>query len=177
MEKDLYVPIVVTLAISGALLAGSPSPWMTAVFLFFLIVSLCYYFFIYPKNSVHDLRLVQWYYVALAVQCVHFIEEYIGKFYILFPALFEMPPISKDEFVIFNLLAYAIFILGGIAIFRNARSFMLIPIFFILLGVMANGIVHVLLALWNGGYFPGLYSAIAYLFLGPFLLKLIQNGR
>ena len=175
MKKEVYVPLLITLILALALLLLSPSPWINGVFLLFLIVSSLYYFTTYPNNPRPNLRLAQWYFVALAVQCLHFVEEYVGMLYIELPALFELPPIEKDEFVNFNLVAYAIFILGGVAILKNARSFMLIPIFFILLGVLANGIIHVLLAIWTGGYFAGLYTAIIYLFLGPLLLKLLNK--
>ena len=173
IRREVYVPIVITLITATVLYFGSPSPWITGVFLVFLAVSLLFYFVIYPEDAIPDLRLAQWYFVALAVQCLHFVEEYVGAIYIKLPALLEIPPISKDGFVVFNLVAYAIFILGGIALIKHLRSFMIIPIFFILLGVFANGIIHVLLTLWNGSYFPGLYTAIAYLFLGPFLLRQI----
>lgn len=174
MKKEVYLPYGIALILVGGLIIFSPSLWIALIFIFFLAVSLGYYLFYYPEHPTPNLRLAQWYFVALAVQCLHFIEEYLGSFYIQFPALFDLEPIERDEFVIFNLGAYAIFILGGIAIFKNARSYMLIPIFFILLGVMANGIIHVLLALWTGAYFPGLLTAIIYLILGPWLLKLLK---
>ena len=176
MKKDGYIPVLITLVLALVLFLWSPSPLITGIFILFLGVSLLFYFVIYPSNSSPNIRLAQWYFIALAVQCVHFVEEYLGKLYIELPALFDVPPIERDAFVIFNLLAYSIFILGGIAIFKNLRSLMIVPIFFILFGVLANGIFHVLLALWNGSYFPGLYTALVYLFLGPLLLRLLKAG-
>ena len=173
MKKEVYIPPGIVLVAFILLLIGSPSIWITAVFGFFLVVSLLYYYLFYSKTAVPDLRIAQWYYVALAVQCAHFIEEYIGEIYVRLPALLEIPPIGKDEFVLFNLGAYAIFILGGIALFKGSRSFMLIPLFFVLFGVLANGIIHLILTLWNGSYFPGFYTGLVYLFLGPYLLKLL----
>ena len=173
MKKETYIPLGVTLLIVLALFLWAPSPWIKGVFIFFMIVSLLFYFLLFRTHMSPNLVLAQGYFIALAVQCIHFIEEYIGAIYIKLPELFDLPPIGKDEFVIFNLGAYAIFILGGIAVFRNYHRLMVIPIFFVLLGVMANGIIHVLLALWTTSYFPGLYTALIYLILGPYLIRML----
>ena len=45
--------------------------------------------------------------------------------------------------------------------------------FFIVVGVMLNSIGHIIIALYVGGYFSGLYSALAYLIVGPMLIKRI----
>jgi len=175
MRKETYIPVGITLAALVLLLLWAPSPWITAVFSFFMIVSLIFSFFVYRPEETNNLKIATWYFIALAIQCIHFIEEYVGLIYIRLPALLDMPPIGQDEFVIFNLFAYAVFILGGIALFRNYRVMMVIPIFFILMGVMANGIIHVILALWQSSYFPGLFTALAYLFLGPYLIKMLRG--
>jgi len=177
MKKETYIPLGVTSLGILALLLWAPSPWIQGLFIFFLIISLLFYFLLFRADRTPNLILAQGYFIALAVQCFHFIEEYVGEIYIRLPQLFELPPIDKDEFVIFNLVAYAVFILGGIALFRNYRGVMVIPIFFVLLGVMANGIIHVLLALWTASYFPGLYTALLYLFLGPYLIRMLTGKR
>lgn len=177
MKKETYIPAGITLAAIVLLLLWAPAPWITAVFSFFMVVSLVFYFLVYRHETTQNLKLAQWYFVALAIQFVHFIEEYIGELYVRLPALLDMPPIGRDEFVLFNLGAYAVFILGGIAVFRNYPFVMVIPIFFILLGVMANGIIHVLIALWQTSYFPGLYTALAYLVLGPYLIRMLKGSR
>lgn len=176
MKKETYIPAIITLAAIVILLLWSPSPWITGLFSFFMIVSLFFYILMYRPDETQNLKLAQWYFIALAIQCVHFIEEYVGMIYIELPSLLDIQPIGQDAFVLFNLGAYAIFILGGIALFRNYHGMMVIPIFFILMGVMANGIIHVLLALWQSSYFPGLYTALAYLVLGPYLIKLLLGG-
>lgn len=177
MKKDIYLPLGVSLLAVLALLQLAPSPWIKVVFIFFLILSLLFYFQLFRADGTSSLLLAQGYFVALAVQCIHFIEEYVGEIYIRLPELFDLPPIKKDDFVLFNLGAYAVFILGGIALFRNYRRLMVIPIFFVLLGVMANGIIHVLLALWTSSYFPGLYTALIYLILGPYLIGMLRGNR
>lgn len=173
MNKDHYIPLVISVAAIAALALWAPAMWIKGIFIFFVMVSLLCYYLVFPKDTIPDLRLAQGYFVALAIQCLHFIEEYLGEFYVRFPELFELPPIGKDEFVLFNLSAYAVFILGGIALFRNYQSLVVIPIFFVLLGVMANGIIHVLLAVWTAAYFPGLYTGLAYLILGPYLIRML----
>jgi hypothetical protein len=125
------------------------------------------------KRTWDPHRILPIYLVALAVQFVHFTEEYLTDFIILLPALINQPPYPEDFWVVFNMIAYAFFILGAVFLFQRKREFFVIPLFFILVGVVFNGIAHILLAIFVGGYFPGLFTALAYLILGPLVLRRI----
>jgi hypothetical protein len=102
---------------------------------------------------------------------IHFAEEYLTGFTTALPALIGAEPYPINYWLTFNMVAYFIFILGGIVLFQKMKGLMIIPIFFILAGVVLNGIGHLLLSLYVGGYFPGLYTALIYLVLGPMLMK------
>jgi len=52
---------------------------------------------------------------------------------------------------------------------------MIIPLFFILVGVLLNSIGHILISLYVGGYFSGLYTAIIYIIIGPILIKRVLD--
>ena len=67
------------------------------------------------------------------------------------------------------MVAYFIFILGGIVIFKRIKELMIIPVFFILLGVLLNAVAHILVSIYIGGYFPGLYTESFMLFLDQYL--------
>ena len=173
MRKEIFIPIAIALISIILLVWLAPSNWVKGIFILFVLLSLLFYFFLYEHKPELSRELAVWYFIALAIQCLHFIEEYMGTFYVQLPELMDTTPLEKDDFVLFNLSAYAIFIVGGIAIIKNYKALMLIPIFYILLGVLGNGVIHVLLGIWSWSYFPGLYTAIVFLFLGPVLIRML----
>jgi hypothetical protein len=61
--------------------------------------------------------------------------------------------------------------MGGIILFKRIKELMIIPLFFILAGVLFNSIAHILISMYIGGYFPGLYTVLIYLVLGPILIQ------
>lgn len=122
-------------------------------------------------------RFLPYYLLALAVQLIHFAEEYTFGFQVrIVDVLPAMPPFDQTTFVVFNMVAYAIFLLGGIGVFYKVRSSMLIVWFFSIV-FLANSVWHLLLAVWVGGYFPGLYTSIPGWLFGPLLLNRIGSRR
>lgn len=121
-------------------------------------------------------KLLPLYLLAVAIQTLHFAEEYLTGFYDKFPELFEGAAYPVDTFVVFNMCAYFLFILGAVMIYRKMREPMMIPLFFIAYGVIGNAISHLVFAIVAGGYFPGLYTSFAYWILGPLLLRALWQG-
>ncbi|MDH3247136.1 MAG: HXXEE domain-containing protein, partial [Saprospiraceae bacterium] len=147
---------------------------LTSVLVFVPGVIVSYLAFLQiSKRELDSHRILPLYLVALAVQLLHFTEEYLTDFVTKLPELFNQPPYPINFWIVFNMIAYAIFILGAISLFQNKKEFYVIPLFFILIGVVFNGIAHVLLAAFVGDYFPGLFTALAYLIIGPMLLRLV----
>jgi len=146
---------------------------ISSVILFIPVVILSFviYRFTFFNTCSRSDELLPLYLVAVGVQMIHFAEEYLTGFTTALPALIGAKPYPLGYWLAFNMVAYFIFILGGIVIFQKMKELMMIPIFFILAGVVLNGIGHVLLSLYVGGYFPGLYTALIYLVLGPLLMK------
>lgn len=124
-------------------------------------------------------RIIQLYYLGICVQLLHFAEEHSTEFYQLFPELFGAEAFSEMEFVVFNMIAYGVFILAPLLVYLRGRRFFLIPmLFFIIYGMIGNAITHSYLTIMQGSYFPGVYTAIIYFFFGPYLLSFfISNKR
>lgn len=128
----------------------------------------------YLRNSRREMpkpeRTLPIYLIALAVQFLHFTEEYLYGFdHRISELMAGMPPFKPSVFVAFNMVAYSLFILAGLGMYKGVRWSMIIVWFFVFAGVIGNAIWHPLMSLRVGGYFPGLYTSFAYLIIGPVL--------
>jgi hypothetical protein len=116
-------------------------------------------------------RVLPVYLVALAIQFLHFTEEYVYGFHQRVTEIMEgMPPFNINVFVTFNMIAYCLFLLAGLGMYKGIK-FPMIIVWFFAICVLGNAIWHLLLTLKVGGYFPGLYTSFAGWILGPILLK------
>lgn len=169
---------------TGNLVAASGIA-LTAIIIFFLVhpaqkfvfvPSMILAFLCYLRTSRREMpkpeRVLPIYLIALAVQFLHFTEEYLYGFdHRISELMAGMPPFNLNVFVTFNMVAYSLFILAGLGMYKGIRWAMIIVWFFVFGGVIGNAIWHPLLALRVGGYFPGLYTSFAYLIIGPILWK------
>ncbi len=173
MQKSIYIPLLVA-SMAIVLLIWS-SKWLPIVIVFVpgVVLAFVVYLFTFYKHPPEPGKLLPLYLLALGIQFLHFAEEYVTGFTVELPKLLGQEEYSKEVLVIFNMVAYFVFALGGIALYKKSREWMIIPIFFILVGVVFNSIAHILTTVYVGGYFPGLYTAIVYLFIAPILLKRI----
>ncbi|MGD8415984.1 MAG: HXXEE domain-containing protein [Pseudomonadales bacterium] len=96
--------------------------------------------------------------VTAGIQAVHFSEELSTGFHERLPALFGLPPMSLGVFVGFNLVWIGIWSVS-VAWLRTGHPFPLFAAWFLAIAGCANGIVHPLLSLLVGGYFPGLVTS------------------
>ena len=177
-NTEKYVPILLAFIGILGIWFGAPSILVKWIFISGTLVTLVFYYVVIESSKgLNSDKLLPLYLIALSVQFLHFLEEYHGRLYDKLPQLFDFPSIDRDAFITFNLVAYSIFILGAIAIYLESKKFMLIPLFFILLGTMANGVLHSLISLWQGSYFPGLYTALIYLILGPMMIRILLQKK
>ena len=95
---------------------------------------------------------------AISLQCLHFTEEFLTHFNERFPQRFGLPAWSNEFFVAFNLFWIAVWILAAIGVRANVRL-AFFPVWFLIIGMVINGIAHPLLAIAAGGYFPGLWTS------------------
>lgn len=148
---------------------------LTSVWTFIpgVILTFVVYLKTYYKKIPKPERILPLYLLLMGIQCLHFAEEYVTDFHVEVPKLLGQEPYPLDYWLTFNMIAYFFFIVGGIAIYKKKKEYMLLPLFFIVVGVLLNGLGHVLLSIYTGGYFPGLFSALLYVILGPIILKRI----
>jgi hypothetical protein len=133
-------------------------------------------FVCYLRTSYREMpkveRVLPIYLIALAIQFLHFTEEYVYGFHFRVTEIMAgMPPFDINVFVIFNMIAYCLFLLAGLGMYKGMKFPMIIVWFFVIAGVLGNAIWHPLLALRVGRYFPGLYTSLAYWIVGPILLR------
>jgi hypothetical protein len=116
--------------------------------------------------------------LALAVQFVHFAEEFATGFPTDFAVLYGGDPYGQDLFVIFNMSAYAIFAVAAVAVVTERLAFLLVPaMFFLVYGAIANAISHTWWSIMLGDYFPGLVTAQLFWVVGPLALDRLTGGR
>ncbi|MFL5608673.1 MAG: hypothetical protein ACJ8AD_19615, partial [Gemmatimonadaceae bacterium] len=89
----------------------------------FLVIALgvSYMLWLFHVERPSTQRLLPMFLVAVIVQCAHLIEEVWSEFYRAFPPVLGSEPWSERQFVIFNLLWLAVFLLTGLGIVRQWR--------------------------------------------------------
>jgi len=109
------------------------------------------------------------YLVAIAVQCLHFTEEFLTGFQRQFPKLIGYEW-SDAQFVTFNMTWLVMFVLAGLGVYRRMQLAYLVVLFLALAGGVGNGAGHLLLTLLQGRYFPGTATAPLCLLVGIALM-------
>ena len=100
------------------------------------------------------------YLVVVALQCLHFAEEFVTGFQRRFPQRFDLEPWPDSFFVIFNAICICVWVLAGASISAGRTSRVVgVAVWFLTFGAIGNGIAHPVLAIASGGYFPGLITA------------------
>jgi hypothetical protein len=169
-----------TIAIPTAMAVGSIVVWsrvshgntLRYTFVPTMALSWALYMLYLRKNMPDPEKITSFYLFALAWQLVHFVEENSTGFRYRWPSeIFGAEPYGDRQYVAINALSYAIFIAGGVALLKRRPEFSLPAIFFSVMGVMFNGIQHPIYSIMVKGYFPGLFTGLVDLAIGPFLLK------
>ncbi len=115
--------------------------------------------------------------LAIAVQCLHFAEEYLTGFQRQFPKLIG-DEWSDARFVAFNMAWLAVFVLAALGVYRRVALAYLVVLFLALGGGVGNGAGHLLLSASQGRYFPGAATAPLCLLAGIGLLaRLFRQNR
>lgn len=96
--------------------------------------------------------------LAVVVQGLHFTEELTTDLHERLGALFGLPGIPLTTFVVFNLLWLAIWVLSIPGV-RSGRAMAFFAAWFLAIAGIFNGILHPLLAVAAGEYFPGLITS------------------
>jgi len=96
--------------------------------------------------------------LAIAVHSMHFAEEAAMGFHEQLPALLGLQGIPFSVFVTFNLLWLAVWV-ASVPGIRSGNKGAFFATWFLAIAGMVNGVAHPLLAVTQGGYFPGLFSS------------------
>lgn len=115
-------------------------------------------------------RLLRLSVLTLGLQSLHFAEEWGTGLHERLPELFGFPPWPVAFFVSFNLFWMAVWGLsiGGLRAQVRAAFF---PLWFLGIACAANGLLHPLLSVAAGGYFPGLLTSPLVGITGVLLLR------
>ncbi len=135
-----------------------------------VVAFVCYLLTSYRETPKVE-RVLPVYLIALAIQFLHFTEEYVYGFPLRVTEIMAgMPSFNVNVFVAFNMIAYCLFLLAGLGMYKGIK-FPMIIVWFFAIAVLGNAIWHLLLTLRVSGYFPGLYTSFAGWIVGPILLK------
>ena len=175
INKALLIPL--TIVIISIAVFWMVSSTLTSVLVFIpgTIISFIVYLNTFYKKTPGPERILPLYLLALGIQFLHFTEEYLTDFTVEVPNLLGQPAYPQDYWVVFNMAAYFVFIMGGIIVFKSIKELMIIPLFFMLVGVLLNSIGHIVISFYVGAYFPGLYTALIYAVVGPILIKRVLD--
>jgi uncharacterized protein with HXXEE motif len=169
-----------TVVIPTAMAAGSIAVWMRVshgntlkyTFVPSMLVSWLLYLRFLRQRMPEPDKITAFYLLALAWQLVHFVEENSTGFRYRWPVeIFGTHPYGDRQYVAINALSYAVFLAGGVALLKRRPEFSLPAVFFAVMGVMYNGVQHPIYSLMVKGYFPGLWTGLIDLAMGPLLLR------
>ena len=180
-KTDLIIGTVIALVMATAFTLLSSGLSLIVTFVPGIVVAWLTYVWLYldKRHLPSGATFLPVFFVALAVQFIHFAEEFTTGFRTSFPLLYGGTPYSADLFVTFNMAAYFMFTLTCVLVFTKSFRFLLVPsLFFIIYGAIGNAISHTWWSLYLGAYFPGLVTAQLYWIVGPFLLyKLVGRPK
>jgi hypothetical protein len=128
----------------------------------------------------------QWLFICLAfTQALHSTEEYFTELYNRFPAVTGklneftgfIPTInmSGSTFIGLNIVAVLFLFIVSVFLFRKKRWAMRIA-FVAAVVETINGVIHVSAAVYTGGYFPGVFSAVGLLIMAILYIRSL-GGR
>jgi hypothetical protein len=180
-KKDLLVGTVIALVMATVFTRLSSGMSLIVTFVPGVILTLVTYVWLFAKKRPLPAGsdFIPLFFTLLAVQFIHFAEEYVTGFGTRFPALYGGVPYSDNLFVVFNMNAYCVFSVACILVFTKNVRYLLIPaLFFVIYGAIGNAIAHTWWSLYLGAYFPGLVTAQIYWILGPLVLsRLVGSPR
>lgn len=172
-KKDLIIGTVIALVMGTIFAFLSSGMSLIVTFIPGLIFTWLTFVWLYAKKiELPDgSEFLPIFFALLAVQFLHFAEEFITGFRINFPVLYGGTEYSEGLFVVFNMLSYFIFTVACIFVFTKGIRFLLIPVlFFIIYGAIGNAVSHTWWSIYLQSYFPGFFTAQIYWILGPMTL-------
>jgi len=97
-------------------------------------------------------------------------------FYKELPSIFNANSWTGSQFIIFNIVWLIIFLLAAIGSFKKFKLSFLIVWFFVLIGGIGNGIMHIGLSLLRKEYFPGSVTSVFLFAIGIIMIQNITSS-
>ncbi len=119
-------------------------------------------------NEAAGHRVVPLLLAGIVVHCFHVMEEFVTRFHERFPQMLGLEVWSDDFFVTVNLGLISLFVLSAIGLQKSFRP-AYVPVWFLAIAMVLNGVAHPALAIRAGGYFPGLVTSPVAGVVGVFL--------
>lgn len=96
--------------------------------------------------------------LTIAGQVLHFGEELLTELYVVFPTSFGYPAAPQSVFVSANITALVVWT-GALLAVRQGIVIAVLPLWFLGFAELLNLFLHPGLAIWTGGYYPGVITA------------------
>jgi len=178
--KDLVLGTAIALVMGTTFTLLSSGMSLIVTFVPGVIVTWLIYVWLFVRKATlpSSTAFLPLFFALLAVQFIHFAEEFTTGFRVQFPSLYGGTPYSDNLFVVFNMIAYFIFAMACILVFTRNLRFLLFPsLFFIVYGAIGNAISHTWWTLYLRAYFPGLITAQLFWIAGPLVLYKLLGGH
>jgi hypothetical protein len=119
--RALVVPSLMAIGMASTFWMLSSGPSLRVTFVPGVVLAYALYVTTCLRGLPPPERVLPVYIVALAVQFLHFTEEYLTHFDERFPGLWSAPAYSRELFVSFNMGAYALFTLGALILYGGGK--------------------------------------------------------
>jgi hypothetical protein len=167
-ERALTAPVVIVAALLQIKLMGP------AVGLLSVVLIAAYAIWANMKLNDDSIDILPLYLTGIALQCLHFCEEYVTGFQREFPELLGYEW-SDTRFVVFNLIWLSVFIAAAVGVHRGIRPAYLIVVFFAMAVGIGSGLGHPALSIVRQRYFPGTLTAPLTFLVGVLLFRRLFN--
>ena len=171
MRRDIIIPCLIAVAMGTVFTIVSEGLSLIITFVPAIPVALWLYFKTCYARTIQVPKVLPLYLLGMGFQFIHFAEEHMFGFDEKFGMLFGGCGYDHNFFVGFNMLAYFLFSLGAIGLYKNFKPFMFVAMFFIVYGMLGNAIGHIAYCAMVRGYFPGIYTSLLNLIIGPLLIR------
>lgn len=122
IDRKIAVPTAMAAASIAAWTKMSHGNTLKYTFVPSMAASLALYMLTFRKRMPDSDAIAPLYFLALAWQLVHFVEENSTGFRYRWPIeIFGAKPYGERQYVAINALSYAVFIAGGVALLKKAR--------------------------------------------------------
>ena len=176
---DLLVGTVMATVLVTGFIHFSPGWALIVTFVPGMVASaaILWVMFVFEWPLPEPDRFLPIYILGLALQMLHCAEEFAFDFMSRFPALYGGEPFTERVFVLFNLIAYALFAASGVLATQYHLKWLFLPaLFFVVYGGLGNAIAHTFWAVHAGAYFPGFVTGLVYWWLGPLMLTQVVGS-